>query len=218
MSESRKSARAIALYKNAQSSVLSAGFGWELDWQRRRLNEGFTEQDLLREAAWVVLCSGFRESYVRRVFDYISLCFCDWESAKEISRNKFVCIESAKPQFRNQRKLDSIVAIADKICDIGFDRISTELYSDPIGTLQMFPFIGPITSWHLAKNLGFNVAKNDRHLARLATANGYSDAHSLCGAISKATGELTGIIDVVLWRYAVISQRPALREPCFTVI
>ncbi len=215
MMAARQSARAIALYEHAESHVLSAGYGWELDWQRRRLSEGFTEQDLLREAAWVVLCSGFRESYVRSVFDYISLCFCDWESAKEISLNKLVCIESAKPQFRNQRKLNAIVAIADKIYNIGFDRISTELYSDPIENLQMFPFIGPVTSWHLAKNLGFNVAKNDRHLARLAIANGYSDAHSLCGAISSATGELTGIIDVVLWRYAVISQRPALRDPRF---
>ncbi len=206
MMAARKSARAIALYEHAESHVLSAGYGWELDWQRRRIAEGFTEQDLLREAAWVILCSGFRESYVRNAFDYISLCFCDWESSKEITKNKSACIDSAKCQFRNHKKLNAIATVADTIYENGFERIKTELRSNPIETLQLFPFIGPITSWHLAKNLGFNVAKNDRHLARLANAHGFSDGHSLCDTISKATGELTGIVDIVLWRYAVLCQ------------
>jgi len=83
------------------------------------------------------------------------------------------------------------------------------LSADPVAALQIFPFIGPTTSWHLAKNLGFDVAKNDRHLARLASANGYDDAHSLCRVISKATGEQVGIIDIVLWRYAVLCSRPS---------
>jgi len=207
MNSLAKTGRAIALYEQAQSHILLAGYGWEPEWQRRRFIEGFTEQDLLRESAWVVLCSGFRESYVRKVFDYVALCFYDWESSNTISLNKAICIETALCRFGNRRKLKAIAEIADIISENGFQRVRLEISASPVEALQVFPFIGPITSWHLAKNLGFNVAKNDRHLARLANANGFSDAHMLCTEISRATGELIGVVDVVLWRYAVICSK-----------
>ncbi len=209
MTSARQTVRALSLYEQAESRVYSAGYGWEADWQRQRLHAGFTEEDLLREAAWVVLCSGFRESVVRNVFDYVSLCFCDWESAEAIARHKSLCIETALHQFKNRRKISAIAEIAEIICEAGFDRVHAELYDDPIEKLQALPFIGPTTSWHLAKNLGFNVAKNDRHLARLAVGNGFADAHTLCALIAQETGELAGVVDIILWRYAVLATNPS---------
>jgi hypothetical protein len=200
-----KTKDALALYRQAYDSVRAAGFAWEAEWQRQRVFETFTERDFLRESAWVVLCSGFREASVRRVFDYISLCFCDWESATEITRNQRACIETAASAFANQRKLGAIASIASVVDEHGFGLVKAELFKDPINKLQVFPFIGPITSWHLAKNLGFNVAKNDRHLARLATAHGFADAHDLCELISNATCEPQKVVDIVLWRFATLS-------------
>src|SRR5256885_12557133 len=110
-----KAKAAINLYREAELQTRAAGFGWEAEWQRSGVFADFSEHDLLREAAWVVLCAGFRESTVRNCFDYISLCFCDWESAREISRHRRACIDTAAARFRNYRKLDAIASIADRV-------------------------------------------------------------------------------------------------------
>lgn len=207
--QSRKS-KAIRLYRTAEHSVQAAGFAWEIEWQRERCLKPFSERDLLRESAWVILCSGFREATVRKVFDYISLCFCDWESSNEITRNRAACIATASSRFRNNKKIDAIAQVADLVTESGFDQFSRLIQTDPIKHLQKLPFIGPVTSWHLAKNLGLDVAKNDRHLARMAAGLGYTDAHDLCGEVSDATGELVSVIDLVLWRFAAITPKYSL--------
>jgi len=204
--QSRKS-KAVDLYRTAERSVQVAGFAWEIDWQRERCRKPFSERDLLRESAWVILCSGFREATVRKVFDYISLCFCDWESANEITRNSPLCVATASARFRNARKIDAIARVADLVTETGFAQVRRLVQTDPIKHLQKLPFIGPVTSWHLAKNLGLDVAKNDRHLARMAAGLGYADAHDLCGEVSEATGELVSVIDVVFWRFATMAPR-----------
>ena len=62
------------------------------------------------------------------------------------------------------------------------------------------PFMGPATSYHLAKNLGFQVAKPDRHLNRISESNGFKNAHELCEAIASQTREPISVVDGVLWR------------------
>jgi hypothetical protein len=56
--------------------------------------------------------------------------------------------------------------------------------------------------------LGLNVAKNDRHLAKIAEHYGFSSAHTLCQAISDTTGEPTSVVDIVLWRFASLCVNP----------
>ncbi len=202
-----KKKQALSLYKTAHEEVLRAGFANEITWQRQRAGYQFTERDLLRETAWVILCSGFRESSVRKAFDYISLCFCDWESSRAIADSAEVCVQTALARFNNRRKLQAIATAAQIIAQQGFEDLSAEIRADPIRTLQKFSFIGPITSQHLAKNLGFPTAKNDRHLARLANLVGFRDAHELCGAIASATSEAVSVVDIVLWRYAALQPR-----------
>jgi hypothetical protein len=203
--KSQRLKRAVTLYERAAREVSEAGFGWEADWQRSRQAHEFGETDFLREAAWVILCSGFRETAVRRHFDYLSLCFCDWESAQLIMENQSTCRNTAFSCFRNHRKIEAIIDVADKVHSSGFQKIRQFTLEDPISFLQTFPFIGPVTSWHLAKNLGFNVVKNDRHLARLATSHGFDDALGLCQVISDATGEALNVIDIILWRFATFT-------------
>lgn len=197
----------IELFKTAQNTVINSGYGWEIEWQREVSFSSFSESDFLRETAWVILCSGFRESTVRKNFDYISLCFCDWETAKDIVENQRSCVLTASSAFKNDRKLNAIIKVAETVYEEGFSRYKRSVQKKPIQKLQELPFIGPITSWHLAKNLGLNVAKNDRHLARMAFNWGYSDAHEFCSYISKLTGEPTSVVDVILWRFAAISTQ-----------
>ena len=80
-------------------------------------------------------------------------------------------------------------------------RFRTAIERDPIATFNKFPLIGPITAWHLAKNLGLDVAKPDRHLTRVANALGFGDAFELCSAVATVTGEPKRVVDIVIWRY-----------------
>lgn len=202
----------IHLFRSAERAVQAAGFGGEIAWQRQLTHREFTESDFLREAAWVILCSGFREVVVRKVFNYMSLCFCDWESAQEIRRNRASCIATASVRFRNPRKLSAIADIADQVAETGFRVLQAQLKRSPVQELQKLPFVGPVTAFHLAKNLGIDVAKNDRHLVRLATTLGFPDAHALCDEIAAAVGEPISVVDIVLWRYAASGPRPADSE------
>lgn len=202
--KNRNNQLALRLFQEAETAIVRAGYGWEIKWQNSRRFEAITEQDILRETAWVILCSGFRETAVRSRFDYISLCFCDWESAREISIHCQQCIATALPAFRNERKIRAIARVAEMIDETGFHAFRQSIIDDPIPNLQRLPFIGPVTSWHLAKNLGLDVAKNDRHLARLAKRYGYRDAHGLCEHLARATGYTRSVVDLILWRFATL--------------
>jgi len=194
----------IEQYLKAKALLKDFGYAGEIAWQANVCAAKFTESDLLREAAWVILCSGFRERIVRRCFDFISLCFCDWESASSIIASEECCVRSAAAVFNNQKKLWAIVDVARRIESQGFERLSQQIRDDPIRELSSLQYVGPVTACHLAKNLGFAVAKNDRHLQRLATDSGFRDAERLCGYIADVTGDPIPVVDIVLWRMCVI--------------
>jgi hypothetical protein len=70
---------------------------------------------------------------------------------------------------------------------------------DKLSFLESMPHIGPITKFHLARNLGLDVCKPDRHLVRLAKP---LTPESLCRTIGEAVGDRIGLVDCVLWRSA----------------
>jgi hypothetical protein len=189
------------VFNLASDYTARAGLTSEIEWQRNSDFHSFSETQLLAETAWVILCSGFRESIVRRIFDHISLCFFDWESALLIVQHRSICINAARDSLRYEAKLNAIVSCAEMIVKEGFDQIKRTAINDPIATLKRFPFIGPVTAWHLAKNLGLDVAKPDRHLVRLAQLCGYSSATALCEDLARKNNEAVKVVDLILWRY-----------------
>ncbi|WP_193181619.1 hypothetical protein [Nisaea sediminum] len=192
---------AISMFTAATDYAFGAGFEDEIEWQKNIEFHNFSESDLLRESAWVILCSGFKEQIVRSVFDYISLCFCDWESAEEIVKADPFCRISALSAFRNSAKLEAISRCAEKIYFEGFESVKRQIFLSPLSYLQEFDFIGPVTAKHLAKNLGMNIAKPDRHLFRLSECFGFRDADHLCSELARVTGEKKNVIDLIIWRY-----------------
>jgi hypothetical protein len=81
--------------------------------------------------------------------------------------------------------------------------------------LQMLPWIGGITKYHLAKNFGLNCAKPDVHLVRLAKREGCT-VDVLCARLAGETGLRVATVDVVLWRAcatgALNSKTGTIRE------
>lgn len=195
-----RASRAADAYARAKQFA-EAHFPGEIEWQRGLAIESVTESDFLRESAWVIFCSGFRERTIRACFGYLSLCFCDFESGTVIVENAQACRAAALARFNSARKVDAVLQIAAQVASEGFARVKRRVLNRPIDELQKLPYIGPITAFHLAKNLGFPVAKPDRHLQRLATILEYSDVHALCCEISTLTGDPLQVVDLILWRY-----------------
>lgn len=191
----------LEFYATAKQEVISLGYTSEIAWQESQSPETINESMFLQETAWVIYCSGFREETVRNYFSHISLCFCDWESAKEICSNKDKCLYTAMSVFRNKRKHYAVASVAELVATSGFSYFKTNLLNNPIETLRQLPFIGTVTSYHLAKNLGFDVAKPDRHLERLKKHFGYHSVGALCSDISSYYDDSIRVIDIVLWRY-----------------
>jgi len=192
----------VDIYLKLKKQVIEMGFGWEIDWQNNIRIFQVTESDFLREAAWVVLSSGMRESVIRQKFPSVSRAFFQWESAEKISKNQDVCEKDALSVFRHKKKIDAIIQICAHVFRTGYETVRREIEDLGVDYIIQFPYMGPATSFHFAKNIGLPVAKPDRHLSLIAKTVGYSSAQSMCEDISSVTGEKVSVVDVVLWRFA----------------
>lgn len=194
----------LDVYLTAKEAVIARGFAWEIDWQEERRIDRIDEADFLRESAWVVLSTGFRDSVVRRLFGPFCEALLGMQSAAAIQANRERCRRDALKVFNNSRKVTAVLDIASIVDDMGFERVCRQIEQDNVRFLQTLPYIGPITALHLAKNLGLPVVKPDRHLQRVAAAAGFSSPRELCRAISERLGDPLQVVDVVLWRYATL--------------
>lgn len=189
----------VQLFHQAEKFVRENGFSWEVDWCDHRPGfDEITEQQFLREYAWVVLNSGMRNSVVQA--NWKAICkTLRYFHIKEILDNRDEAMKEALAVFGNYQKIDSIIQVAEQVWNRWLS-MKREIKDDPLKALDELPFIGPVTKFHLARNLGFNFIKPDRHLTRLASKYGMT-AFDLCGLIHQKTGRGLGTIDVVLWRY-----------------
>jgi len=198
--------RAANAYLTAKETVIASRYFKEIIWQELVRFESVTESYFLREAAWVILSSGMKETVVRGKFPAISNAFLHWSSAAEIVAQAEICESRAFESFRHKGKLNAILTIAHAVQEIGFENLMRTIQCNGPETLQRFPYLGPATSLHLAKNLGLGVAKPDRHLMRIAGKSGYNSPADLCNDIASLVGEDIAVIDLVLWRYATLHR------------
>jgi hypothetical protein len=199
----------VVAYLHARNNVTRLGYQDELEWQASRSVAGITESCFLSQAAWVILSSGMRETVVRKCFPRISEAFLHWKDADSIARQKHECVLNAKKSFNHGPKINAIAAAAEIVARTGFDEVHRMLQKAGPSYLQTFPYIGCITSLHLAKNLGIEVAKPDRHLVRIAAAIGWEEPGEMCQRIACMSGDAVSVVDIVLWRYATIEPNYA---------
>lgn len=198
---------AVALldaYLTAKEAVVARGFAWEIDWQTERRLDQIDESEFLRQSAWTVLSAGFRETVVRRLFLPVCDAFLGMRSAAVIQANRARCRQAALRVFNHRGKVNAILDIASIVDKMGFECVRRQIEQEEVRFLQTLPYIGSITAFHLAKNLGLPVVKPDRHLRRIAAAAGFSSPLELCQLISDHLGEPIHVVDVVLWRYATL--------------
>ena len=200
------SQKLASVYMNLKEFVIRAGYEDEIDWQSDLNIKYITETDFLRETAWVVLSSGFRESVVRKCFQDVSKAFLDWCSAKRINAYRKRCQNRAISVFGNRRKIQAITEIVRRVANDDIECIKTRIKSRGVEYLQEFPYIGPVTSFHLAKNLGLCVVKPDRHLVRMAHITGHNSPLEMCSDVAGSVGDSLAVVDLVFWRYATLKK------------
>ncbi len=203
--DERRAAALSRAYLAAKSVVLESKYASEVIATNPPL-QMLSESEFLRELAWVVLSAGMAERVVRLKFAAVSEAFMFWSSAREISAREEICVTAALQHFAHAGKIGAIAAAARVVAEAPFHTLREKIFTNPVVELQRFSHIGPITAFHLAKNIGVRVAKPDRHLTRLSQAAGFSQVAELCACIGSFVGDDVSKVDTVLWRFATLDR------------
>jgi len=182
-------------YLDAKLKVIEAGYGNDILWAEDLEHVKPDAQYVVREAAWVILNSGFRFKVAQSLWPRISAAFHDWD----LDRIDDSSVVEALGVLNHVGKMNAVRAIAELVREEGVEQILADA-QDP-KKLSRLPFIGKVTCWHLAKVLGADVIKPDVHLTRAAKWAGFETAIGLCKAIRDLGGDRLTVIDSVLWRY-----------------
>lgn len=158
-----------------------------------------------RDAIFVICNSGMKSTVARSIFER---CMSAIEDGVSVSRG-----------FGHKGKAAAIDTIWR---DRGQLLVGYLAAADKLAFCESLPWIGGITKYHLAKNLGADVAKPDVHLQRLADREGCTP-QALCERLAVDTGLRVASIDTVLWRACAnglinsrtgeFAQHPAAKEP-----
>ena len=173
----------------------------ELEWANGINAETFRNlrsKRFLTEYCWVIYASGFKVATVEAVFPDLKEAFKGFD-IQALSR-----MRSVKPVlrvFNNERKANSFLNGGKDIAAEGFSAFKKRLKKEGVDMLEHLPGIGPITKYHLAKNIGLvDGAKPDIWLVRAAEACDTS-VNELVEYLSCEYGMSRHAVDVVLWRH-----------------
>jgi hypothetical protein len=155
----------------------------------------------LVEYAIVVYNSGFRAAVVQRHWDRLTEAWRGWHPLA-IAEHLDDCVARARMIINNRGKVQAIASVATLLDRLGWIAFR-DAYCQNLDSLRQLPWIGPITCYHLARNIGMDYAKPDVHLSRIARDLDWGDdVQGMCRHIATHTGESVGFVDSVLWAAA----------------
>jgi hypothetical protein len=171
-------------YSAVRSVLMEEGYRDEIEWSQAVLPPA-SPLALWREYAFVVLNSGMKAQIAQGIW------------------------EKVRPQVEGGDSTADVFGHKAKaaVIDEGFERRVPrflrfhELETDAarLAWCVELPWIGEITKYHLAKNLGVDCAKPDRWLERVAAAAGET-VDALCARLGRETGDRIATVDLVIWR------------------
>lgn len=163
--------------------------GYKDDWEwSQSVTMPHSPEHFAQEYTWVVLNSGMKNTVARQIMDRVWPAVTSGQSAGSV--------------FGHEAKaaaIDDVWARREALY------IGARAADDLVVWCRSLSWIGPITCWHLAKNLGADVCKPDRWLKRLAEAEDTTPAE-LCKRLSEATRDRIATVDLVLWRACAIGM------------
>jgi len=178
----------LKLFDKAKEYVMDDPYySKEVEYVKQRTFKAQTAQSFFIEYVFVVLSAGMKNQVVEKIMHrYFANGPSGETNIKAINhKGKHKAIKEAEMHYREWWE----------------QLLRIEPLSERLEFLDSLPFVGPITKYHLARNLGIDVAKPDRHMKRLAHKIGCKDVQRMCEMIAKARDERVGVVDVILWRY-----------------
>lgn len=169
-------------FADIDKAVRKAGYTAAINWSEN-IKPPANAKEFASEAIYVILNSGFSNRIAVPIFKKCMLALDAGESVKTVFGHpgKSKAIDDI---WRRRNYLFSQFKKADNLIEF----------------CATLPWAGgPIVRFHLAKNLGADLAKPDVHLNRLADAEGVS-AQALCERLAAETGYRAATIDLILWR------------------
>lgn len=168
-------------YLDIKDEVIQRGFDSDIGWANN-LKKCEDSESFFLEYLWVVLNSGMKNQIAEKIYRKI---------LKAISKN--VDITNV---FRHKGK---VAAIKEMMRDYKTVFAAYLESDDKLAFCEDLSWIGGITKYHLAKNLGEDVIKPDRHLKRIADKFN-TNPFDLCKSLSCISGDRQVTVDTVLWR------------------
>ena len=159
--------------------------GWREDYEwAQSVGLPKTADVFLSEYCFVVLCSGMKWTVAARI----------WQRLRPLVSSG----APLAPAFGHVGKTSAMEYVRANRQQL-FRAYRRMKASKRLAWLEELPWIGPITSRHLFRNLGGDIAKPDRHLARLAASYG-TNPQTLCERLAVASSDRVGTVDYVIWR------------------
>lgn len=193
-------------FRRLEQALHQAGYAEDNAWAER-LQPPKDADAFARAAVYVIVNSGMSYSVAGGIYRRCLEALWRKGSVRRVFRHKGKARAIDQVWETRKRLFEEYLASDDKL-----------------GFCEALPWIGPTTKYHLAKDLGVDVAKPDVHLARLATRDRTTVAR-MCARLARLTGYRLATIDTILWRacatgildsrrYAVEGWRAAYRgEP-----
>ena len=171
----------VKRFRRIEQAVRDAGYTEDILWSEALAPPA--SADAFAEAAVYVICnSGMRNTVAVGIFDACMNVLRQGGSAASV--------------FGHSGKAAAIDVIwADR--ELLFERFNAA--PEKVAFCETLPWIGPVTKFHLGRDLGVEAAKPDVHMERLARAERTTTA-KLCARLSRQTGYRVGTVDMILWR------------------
>jgi hypothetical protein len=162
-------------------AVIDEGWGDDISWSES-VGQPADADAFASEAIFVICNSGMRFTVAQGIFDRCMNAVRQGASSSEVFGHAGKCLAIDQIWSEREAFFGAYMAAVDKVA-----------------WCETLPWIGEITKYHLAKNLGADVAKPDVHLQRLGLANGCTP-EELCRRLASDSGFRVATVDVVLWR------------------
>lgn len=168
-------------FRRIEALLRQVGYGPIIEWSEN-IKEPANADAFAQEAAYVVVNSGLKNSVAVPIFQR---CIAALKAGR-----------SAATEFGHEGKHQAIDHIWTEREYLFATYQSAE---EKIDFLRSLPWVGTVTAWHLAKNLGGDYAKPDVHMERLARRD-KTTTHKLCARLARQTGYKIASCDTVLWK------------------
>lgn len=183
---------ATEFFIKAENEVYRMGHGEEIRYFSGIKFEDQSIDTFVNEYIYVILNSGISEKGAHkihaRVVKAMNELRPDWDlEIPRVSWKRYAirsAVDHGKEWFERVKKADDKISVIRSLPSLG----------------------GEALGYHLARNMGIDCVKPDRHMKRLAKRFGYATPLEMCQDIKDDFEKniRLGVIDYILWRYCEI--------------